>query len=156
MRTEAAPSPYSMVNSVRFRAYGSLIGSNLCVAPWYTLYTTPSFHGVRIGSKPPCALRPLLRGLRNRAKFSLEENQQIMEKVCELGKINSELQVQIDTLETSIKNIEEVNSDNICWADSVALDIVVKFMKEEVKVMQFEKDFNKKEMTNLLVQALPQ
>ena len=79
-----------------------------------------------------------------------------MEKVCELGKINSELQVQIDTLETSIKNIEEVNSGNICWADSVALDIVVEFMKEEVKVMQFEKDFNKKEMTNLLVQALPQ
>ena len=77
-----------------------------------------------------------------------------MEKICDLGKFNSEIQVEIDSLEDIIKNIEIVNSDNISWADSVVLDTVVKYLKEEVEVKQFQKDFNKKEMSNLLAQAL--
>ena len=77
-----------------------------------------------------------------------------MEKICDLGKFNSEIQVEIDSLEAIIKNIEIVNTDNISWADSVVLDTVVKYLKEEVEVKQFEKDFSKKEMSNLLAQAL--
>ena len=100
-------------------------------------------------------LRPLLHGSRNRAISSLEQNHEKMEKICDLGRINSELQVEINTLESSIDNIKKVNSVEICWADSVVLDIVTGYLQEEVEIRLFQKEFNKKEMSNLLAQTLP-
>ena len=79
-----------------------------------------------------------------------------MEKVCELGAKNTKLQQEIDTLQEIISNISEVNSVDICWQDSVVLDCVSAYLIEEVELKKFEKEINKKEMTNILVQALPQ
>ena len=79
-----------------------------------------------------------------------------MEKVCELGAKNTKLQQEIDTLEQIISNISEVNSVDICWQDSVVLDCVSAYLSEEVEFKKIEKEINKKEMTNILVQALPQ
>ena len=79
-----------------------------------------------------------------------------MEKVCELGAKNTKLQQEIDTLQQIISNISEVNSVEICWQDSVVLDCVSSYLSEEVDLKKFEKEINKKEMTNILVQALPQ
>ena len=79
-----------------------------------------------------------------------------MEKVCELGAKNTKLQQEIDTLEQIISNISEVNSVDICWQDSVVLGCVSAYLSEEVELKKFEKEINKKEMTNILVQALPQ
>ena len=79
-----------------------------------------------------------------------------MEKVCELGAKNTKLQQEIDSLEQIISNISEVNSVDICWQDSVVLDCVGAYLSEEVELKKFEKEINKKEMTNILVQALPQ
>ena len=79
-----------------------------------------------------------------------------MEKVCELGAKNTKLQEEIDSLEEIISNISQVNCVNICWQDSVVLDCVSAYLSEEVQLKKFEKEINKKEMTNILVQALPQ
>ena len=79
-----------------------------------------------------------------------------MEKICDLARINTDLQREIDSLKHSIDNLEVVNSGDICWADSVVLDIVINKLREEVELKVWEKDLNKKEMTNVLVQALPQ
>ena len=79
-----------------------------------------------------------------------------MEKICDLARINTDLQREIDCLKHSIDNLEVVNSGDICWADSVVLDILINKLREEVELKVWEKDLNKKEMTNVLVQALPQ
>ena len=79
-----------------------------------------------------------------------------MEKICDLARINTDLQMEIDSLKHSIDNLEVVNSGDICWADCVVLDIVINKLREEVELKVWEKDLNKKEMTNVLVQGLPQ
>ena len=79
-----------------------------------------------------------------------------MEKICDLARINTDLQREIDSLKHSIDNLEVVNSGDICWADCVVLDIVINKLREEVELKVWEKDLKKKEMTNVLVQALPQ
>ena len=79
-----------------------------------------------------------------------------MEKICDLARINTDLQRELDSLKHSIDNLEVVNSGDICWADCVVLDIVINKLKEKVELKVWGKDLNKKEMTNVLVQALPQ
>ena len=79
-----------------------------------------------------------------------------MEKICDLARINTDLQREIDSLKHSIDNLEVVNSGDICWADCVVLDIVINKLREKVELKVWEKDLNKKEMTNVLVQALLQ
>ena len=79
-----------------------------------------------------------------------------MDKVGELGGQNSKLQEEINILEEIITNITEVNTVEICWRDSVVLDCICSFLNQEVELKKFEKHINKKEMTNILVQALPQ
>ena len=79
-----------------------------------------------------------------------------MEKICDLARINTDLQRGIDSLKHSIDNLEVVNSGDICWADCVVLDIVINKLREEVELKVWEKDLNKKEMTNVIVQTLPQ
>ena len=79
-----------------------------------------------------------------------------MEKICDLARINTDLQREIDSLNDIIDNLEVVNSGDICWADSVVLYIIITNLSEQVELKVWEKDLNKKEMTNVLVQALPQ
>ena len=79
-----------------------------------------------------------------------------MEKVCQLGAQNTKLQQEIDSLQEIISNISQVNSVEICWQDSVVLDCVSAYLGEKVELKKIEKEINKKEMTNILVQALPQ
>lgn len=128
-----------MKYSVRFHPYGALIGSNGLV--------------LRV------CIRTLFRGSRNRANNQSNRNQPKppkMERICQLGQFNSKLQLEIDSLNALIANIKEVNTVNINWADSVVLDCIAKHLTEEVELKVWEKDLNKQEMTNLLVQALPQ
>ena len=79
-----------------------------------------------------------------------------MERVGELGALNSKLQIEIDSLQQIVDNINIVLDSDIDWIDAVALSCVVRHLEEEIDMMQFQKDLNKKEMSNLLVQALPQ
>ena len=79
-----------------------------------------------------------------------------MERVGELGALNSKLQIEIDSLQQIVDNINIVLDGDIDWIDAVALSCVVSHLEEEIDMMQFQKDLNKKEMSNLLVQALPQ
>ena len=79
-----------------------------------------------------------------------------MEEICNLGRKNIKLQSEIDILEAIIENLEEVNTGDICWAYSVVLDIVVTNLRDQVQKKVLQKDLNKEEMSNLLVQALPQ
>ena len=79
-----------------------------------------------------------------------------MDKICDLARINTDLQREIDSLKDIIDNLEVVNSGDICWADSVVLDIVITNLREQIELKVWKKDLNKKEMTNVLVQALPQ
>ena len=79
-----------------------------------------------------------------------------MEEICNLGRKNIKLQSEIDILEATIENLEEVNTGDICWANSVVLDIVVTNLRDQVQKKVLQKDLNKEEMSNLLVQALPQ
>ena len=79
-----------------------------------------------------------------------------MEKICDLARINIDLQKEIDILEDIIENLEQVNTGDICWAHSVVLDIVATNLRDQVQKKVLKKDLNKEKMSNLLVQALPQ
>ena len=79
-----------------------------------------------------------------------------MEKICDLARINIDLQKEIDILEDIIENLEQVNTGDIWWAHSVVLDIVATNLRDQVQKKVLKKDLNKEKMSNLLVQALPQ
>ena len=64
-----------------------------------------------------------------------------MEKIYDLARINTDLQREIDSLKDIIDNLEVVNSGDICWADSVVLDIVITKLREEVELKVWEKGF---------------
>ena len=78
-----------------------------------------------------------------------------MEQVGNLGRENSQLQKQIASFKEVITSIEGLEED-LCWADSVVFSLVAKYCEEEIGLREFQKDLNKKCMSNLLVQALQQ
>ena len=79
-----------------------------------------------------------------------------MEEMCQIGQTNSKLQGDISCLEATIERIKAVNTENICWSDSVVFDCVVAYLSEEVELKKFQKEFNKKAMTNILVKHIKQ
>ena len=79
-----------------------------------------------------------------------------MEKIGELGAFNSKLQVEIDSLAQIVENINTVLDGDIDWQEAVALSCVVSYCESEIGLLKFQKEINKKEMSNLLVQALQQ
>ena len=66
------------------------------------------------------------------------------------------MQVKIDSLQQIVDNIKTVLNGQIDWADDVALSCVVTCLENDIDLMQFQKEINKKEMSNLLVKALSQ
>ena len=79
-----------------------------------------------------------------------------MEKIGHLGGYNSLLQVQIDTLQQILDSIKSVLVGDIDWQSDVALSCVVNYLEEEIGLLVFQKEINKKEMSNLLLQAIKQ
>ena len=79
-----------------------------------------------------------------------------MEKIGELGGFNSQLQIEIDILEKIVENINTVLEGNIDWQETVALSCVVTHCKSQIGLLKFQKELNKKELSNLLLQALQQ
>ena len=77
-----------------------------------------------------------------------------MEQVGNLGRENSQLQKEIDSFKEVITSIESL--ENLCWADSVVFSVVAQYCQEEIELRKFQKESNKKSMSNLLVQALQQ
>ena len=79
-----------------------------------------------------------------------------MEKIGHLGASNSLLQVQIDTLQQILDSIKSVLVGDIDWQSDVALSCVVNYLEEEIGLLVFQKEINKKEMSNLLLEAIKQ
>ena len=80
----------------------------------------------------------------------------IMEKIGELGGFNSQLQIEIDILEELVDIINTVLEGDIDWQQAVALPCVVTHCESQIGLLKFQKELNKKEMSNLLLQALQQ
>ena len=80
----------------------------------------------------------------------------IMEKIAELGGFNSQLQIEIDILEQLVENINTVLEGDIDWQETVALSCVVTHCESKIGLLKFQKELNKEEMSNLLLQALQQ
>ena len=55
-----------------------------------------------------------------------------MERVGELGALNSKLQIEIDSLQQIVDNINIVLDGDIDWIDAVALSCVVSHLEEEI------------------------
>ena len=79
-----------------------------------------------------------------------------MEKIGHLGASNSLLQVQIDTLQQILDSIKSVLVGDVDWQSDVALSCVVNYLEEEIGLLVFQKEINKKEMSNLLLEAIKQ
>ena len=79
-----------------------------------------------------------------------------MEKIGELCGFNSQLQIEIDILEELVENINTVLEGNIDWQEAVVLSCVVTHCENKIGLLKFQKELNKKEMSNLLLQALQQ
>ena len=79
-----------------------------------------------------------------------------METIGKLGAENSKLQGQIDILQQILDTIDIVLDGEIDWQSCVALSCVASFIKNEIELMDFQKELNKKEMSNLLLQAIQQ
>ena len=79
-----------------------------------------------------------------------------MEKIAQLGASNSKLQVKRDTLKQIADSIKDVLLGDIDWQSDVALSCVVTYLENEIGLLVFQKEINKKEMSNLLLQAIQQ
>ena len=79
-----------------------------------------------------------------------------METIGKLGAENSKLQAQIDSLQQILDTINIVLDGEIDWQSCVALSCVASFIQNEIELLDFQKELNKKEMSNLLLQALQQ
>ena len=79
-----------------------------------------------------------------------------MEQICQIGQINSKIQDDIKSYKASIDNLTVVYNDNICWRDSVVFSVVLEYISEQVELKKVEKERNKQQMINILVQHLQQ
>ena len=79
-----------------------------------------------------------------------------MEKIGELGGSNTKLQIEIDILAELVDNINTVLDGDIQWQETVALSCVVTYCETQIGLLKFQKEINKKEMSNLLLQAIQQ
>ena len=64
--------------------------------------------------------------------------------------------IEIDISEQLVENINTVLEGNIDWQETVALSCVVTHCESQIGLLKFQKELNKKEMSNLLLQALQQ
>ena len=79
-----------------------------------------------------------------------------MEKIGELGGFNTKLQIEKDILAELVDNINTVLDEDIQWQEAVALSCVVSYCETQIGLLKFQKEINKKEMSNLLFHALQQ
>ena len=80
----------------------------------------------------------------------------MMDQICALSRSNCQFQAQIDILQPQVDTIEQVlNSTGICWADYIALDLVRSKLVEQIELLKWQKEINKRQMSNVLVRALP-
>ena len=80
-----------------------------------------------------------------------------MEKIGELGGFNSQLQIEIQQVwKKLVENIDTVLEGDIDWQETVALSCVVTHCESQIGLLKFQKELNKKEMSNFLLQALQQ
>ena len=79
-----------------------------------------------------------------------------MDEICALGRSNCQFQAQIDILKAQVDSIEQVlNSTGICWAQYIALDLVRNRLVDQIELLKWQKEINKKHMSNVLAKALP-
>ena len=80
----------------------------------------------------------------------------MMDQICALSRSNCTFQAQIDNLQPQVDNIEQVlKSNGICWADYIALDLVRSKLVDQIELLKWQKEINKRQMSNVLVRALP-
>ena len=80
----------------------------------------------------------------------------MMDQICALRRSNSQFQPQIDIFQPQVDTIEQVlNSTGISWADYIALDLVRSKLVEQIELLKWQKEINKRQMSNMLVRALP-
>ena len=79
-----------------------------------------------------------------------------MEQICQIGQINSKIQDDIKSYKASIDNLTVVCNSNLCWRDSVVFSVVLEYLSEAVELKKAEKERNKQQMTDILLQHLQQ
>ena len=80
----------------------------------------------------------------------------MMYQICALSRSNCQFQAQIDILQPQVDTIEQVlNSTGICWAQYIALDLVRSRLVDQIELLKWQKDINKRHMSNVLGRALP-
>ena len=79
-----------------------------------------------------------------------------MEAICQIGQINTKLEDDIQSLEASIDSLSVVYNSNLCWRDSVVFSVVLEYLSEAVELKKAEKERNKQQMTDILLQHLQQ
>ena len=80
----------------------------------------------------------------------------MMEQICALSRSNCQFQAEIDILQPRVDTTEQVlNSTGICWAQYMALDLVRSRLVGQIELLKWQKDINKRHMSNVLVRALP-
>ena len=77
-----------------------------------------------------------------------------MERICELGAQNGLIQQQIDGFKAILENINIVLSGQVTWQEDIVLSLVFSKIKNDIELLEFDKENNKKEMANLLLQSL--
>ena len=77
-----------------------------------------------------------------------------MERICELGAKNVLIQQEIDGLKPILDNINIVLSGQVTWQEDIVLSLVSNKIKNDIELLEFDKENNKKEMANLLLQSL--
>ena len=78
-----------------------------------------------------------------------------MDQICSYARQNCTFQEEIDSLEEQVKALTEVlSSTGICWADYIGLDIVRSKLVDRIDILKWQKEINKRHMSNVLVQAL--
>ena len=77
-----------------------------------------------------------------------------MERICELGAKNVLIQQEIDGLKAILDNINIVVSGQVTWQEDIVLSLVSNNIKNDIELLEFDKENNKKEMANLLLQSL--
>ena len=80
----------------------------------------------------------------------------MMDQICALSRSNCQFQAQIDILQPQVDTIEQaLNSTGICWADYIALDLVRNRLVDQIELLKWQKNINKRHMSNVLVRTLP-
>lgn len=77
-----------------------------------------------------------------------------MEAMCQLGRRNSELQSEIDSMQEIVDKITQAIEGQAEELKIEALACVAKYYTDKIEIKVWEKDRNRQQMTNYLVQAI--